>query len=489
MLPLQTMIKIDFKSSIPVYMQLANGISSLISDGTLAPNAKLPSSRRLAAIMELNRNTVVRSIDELQIQGWIKVIPSRGAHVNGDIPEFVPKPLISKGLSMIADQASFGYKRTGLNWYESDSAIPVKVKVDEGIPDVRIAPINEFRRTFSAVLSRNSGLKLLNYGDAQGNIDLRRTLVGYLRHTRGLKFSEQQILITRGSQMGIYLAATLMLEKGDKVGVGQLNYTTANQTMKFVGGKLIDLRHDEEGLDISHLTTMCEKHRMKMVYVTPHHHHPTTAMMSAERRIRLLNLARKHNFCVLEDDYDYDFHYKRSPRLPLASMDTSGHVIYIGSICKLMAPGVRVGYMIGPTDFIKEATLLRRVLDRQGEQAIEYSLSQMIKNGDLQRHSRKAIKIYHERRDRLVEILNNAKLFEFTTPEGGMAIWVKLKADYSWGVLTEALMKRGVAIPDWRTFDSKNIGHKGMRLGFASLNEQEMQYFGTQLIEVANDLT
>ena len=140
---------------------------------------------------------------------------------------------------------------------------------------------------------------------------------------------------------------------------------------------------DENGLDTVRIEAICKKQQIKAVYVTSHHHHPTTVTLSAERRIHLLNLAQKYRFAIIEDDYDYDFNYNHSPILPLASHDTNGNVIYIGSVCKTVAPVFRIGYLIASKEFVNEAANLRRIVDRQGDALLELTFADFIKNGDL----------------------------------------------------------------------------------------------------------
>jgi len=189
----------------------------------------------------------------------------------------------------------------------------------------------------------------------------------------------------------------------------------------------------------------------------------------------LIELAHQYGFAILEDDYDYDFHYQRAPLLPLASADEGNHVIYMGAVCKIIAPAIRVGYMVGSTDFIAAAAHLRRTIDRQGDTILERALAQMIEQGDLQRHSRKALKLYHERRDHFHQLLTDhlSEFISFYVPEGGMAFWVKLKKGMNWERIAKTCLENEMVIPDWKNYDSNNSGHNGIRLGFASLNFEE----------------
>src|SRR5690606_31929763 len=143
------------------------------------------------------------------------------------------------------------------------------------------------------------------------------------------------LMITRGSQMAIFLAARILLSPtGGTVVMTKPGYRTASLNFRYAGGKLESIPVDEQGMVVSALADICRRQRVDMVYVTPHHHYPTTVMQTPERRLQLLELAERYDFAILEDDYDYDFHYANSPLLPLASGDRQGRVLYIGSLSK-----------------------------------------------------------------------------------------------------------------------------------------------------------
>jgi GntR family transcriptional regulator/MocR family aminotransferase len=277
----------------------------------------------------------------------------------------------------------------------------------------------------------------------------------------------------------------MILKPGDKAVIGETNYIAANLTMQDAGAELIRIPVDHEGIDTKALEALCQKERIKAVYVTSHHHHPSTVTLSAERRLHLVQLAEKHEFAILEDDYDYDFHYQNAPLLPLASADRSGNVVYMGAICKIVAPAYRVGYMVASTDLIRETAHLRRIVDRQGDAILERAIAQMIQQGDFQRHSKKALKLYKERRDHFCELLTSelGNYVQFEKPEGGMAAWVGLDKSLSWEDIAGESAKRGLKIPNWKIFDQIGEGHNHIRMGFASLNNEEQQ----QVVRILNE--
>lgn len=479
MIPFKSIIQLNRKSSSALFLQISNQIINLIKDGTLRPGIRLPGTRSLSELLEVHRKTVISAYDELHMQGWIEMIPQKGSFVNSKIPVLNYREIERSELNFEKENTSFSF-------YKNPKFIEVEerpknegIYIDDGICDFRLTPKEDLARIYRNLISKKSNMDFLSYNSAHGNPVLRNVLKDYLNNTRGLKIEKENVLITRGSQMGIHISAHLCLQKGDAILVGETNYQTADITFQSTGAKLLRLKVDEEGITTSEISRLCRENKVKAIYVTSHHHHPTTVTLSAERRIRLLNLAQEFGFAIIEDDYDYDFHYSNSPILPLASHDPNGNVIYIGSICKLVAPVFRVGYLVAPSSFVNEAAKYRRYMDRQGDSLLELTFARFIKNGDLDRHSKKVLKIYRERRDLICELLKREcdEFVMFNKPNGGMAIWLRLNPLYNWDKLKQIAIRKGLFLPDQKKYDYANRGHNGARIGFASLDFEEIETF------------
>src|SRR4030095_6778037 len=192
--------------------------------------------------------------------------------------------------------------------------------------------------------------------------------------------------------------------------------------------------------------------------------------------MKLLQLIRAYKLPVVEDDYDYDFHYSSSPILPLASADHHGNVIYIGSISKSFTTTLKVGYMIAPENFIAESSQMRKLIDIRGDNIMEEALGEMFLHGDMQRHFAKSLKLYHQRRDLLCALLS-AELgnkISFQVPQGGMAVWVRFASEISVESLSKKVSTKGLYLSDGNFYNTGNKRYNSTRMGFASLNEKEM---------------
>ncbi|MEH0153322.1 PLP-dependent aminotransferase family protein [Limibacter armeniacum] len=473
MLPYKTLITIDRDTKIPVYIQICNHFINIISKGILTPSSKLPSSRELATLLGINRNTINQAYEELISQGWTISLDRKGIFVIDNLPEVA---ISSHRNQETIAEGSFRWNKPAFpnpNFYPN---FKTSLAIDDGFPDVRLTPIDIFMREYRSIAKAQYNRSFLKYGNPQGSENLRQEICRYLSESRGLNTQPNQLLITKGSQMGIYLLAQLLLKKGDTVAVGMSNYFAADTTFRHSGANLLRIPVDEDGMDIDFLEQALHHQTIKAVYIIPHHHWPTTVTLNMKRRLKLLQLAQKYRFAIIEDDYDYDFHYRSKPHLPIASIDHSQNVLYIGSLCKTFAPSIRLGFLTGPADFIQEATYRRRLIDIQGDTVLEEAMAAMIKSGELNRHFRKSVKLYKERRNLFCEILERdfKDSIHFKVPEGGMAVWSRFDKKIDLNKLTATMTQKGVSMLAPSSYQNDSFKENAMRLGFASLNEDEI---------------
>lgn len=475
MFPYKTSFVINRESNQALYLQLANQFIQFITDGKLPSETKLVGSRTLSKLLNVHRKTVVACYQELQLQGWVESIPKKGTFVNANLPILQQRNFFQENKKTALN--------TGFNFYTNEILGEVFKQpneewmyINDGISDARLTPTDEIARIYRRIAGRKSIFKHLSYGSTYGNDTLRQVLAEYLNKTRGLNISVDNILITRGSQMGIYISAQLLLNENEIIIIGETNYASATITFQHQRATIFTVKVDNDGIDTKQVEKICKKQRVKALYVTSHHHHPTTVTLSAERRIHLLNLAKKYNFAIIEDDYDYDFNYNQAPILPLASHDVNGNVIYIGSVCKTVAPVFRIGYLIASKSFVDEASKLRKFIDRQGDALLELTFAEFVRSGSLDAHIRKVLKIYKRRRDLFCELLEKecGNVFSFEIPKGGMAVWITLDKKYTWKQVAETAKKQQLKIGDWERYDMFSIKHNAIRIGFAKHNKEEL---------------
>ncbi len=478
MTSLKELIQIDKSLPTPVYLQITNAIIYNIRRGTLRRGFKMPGARELSADLNIHRKTLQNALDELMAQGWLEIIQRNGTFVVDNLPEinFTGQSLKNKK-HIYPDKTLFQIDEKKLILFPPlNSQADKNLIIDDGLPDIRTTTTEILMKEFRNLSKLSAFKKYFRYGSSAGTDHLRKILAEFLTNTRALPVSEKNILITRGAQMGFYLASRLLIKPGDNVIVGEPGYFITNHTFAEAGAFLLKVPVDEYGIDVDSIETICKRKKIKLLYVVPHHHYPTTVTLIPERRIRLLELAAKYRFAILEDDYDYDFHYNSSPVLPMASIDNHGNVIYIGTLTKTLVPSIRIGFIIAPENFISAISHIRRVVDWQGDSMMEVAIAELYLNGTIERHIKKVVKLYRERRDHFCKLLKEqlGEKVTFKIPDGGMSVWTRFnKSDLK--KISQKAAEEGLSVSDGSLFNTSHTNYNSARLGFASLNFQEME--------------
>ncbi|MBS2012927.1 MAG: PLP-dependent aminotransferase family protein [Deltaproteobacteria bacterium] len=478
----------DKGAQLPTFLRIARAISDDIVRGRLRAGDALPGSRSLAASLGVHRNTVLAAYRELGAEGWIACEEARGTFVSKQIPEVAPRRFASAAASPreIAARVGFDLGPARIGPVPPPAPLPVPrssrlegpMSLGGGVPDVRLVPAAEIARAMRRVLRRNL-LEVLSYGDPAGPLALRTALADMVAHTRGVVARPENVLVTRGSQMGIDLVARTLVSAGDVIAIEALGYRPAWEALRAAGAHLAPIPVDAHGLDVDALERLAQDPRSKLrgVYVTPHHQFPTTVTLAPARRLRLLDLAREHRLFLLEDDYDHEFHYEGRPVQPLASADVNGVVVYVGTLSKVLAPGMRLGFVIAPAPLASRLVAMRRVVDRQGDQILEHAVADLLEEGEIQRHIRRAKRIYAERRERACGLL--AKTFgealAFEPPLGGTAIWARVSPEISVDAWSESAAKQGLVLQAARQFAVDGKPRPFLRIGFAQHDEREVR--------------
>jgi GntR family transcriptional regulator/MocR family aminotransferase len=481
-------VDLTSESEQPLFLRLARAISDDVRRGRLRPGDALPGSRTLARALGVHRNTVLAAYAELAAEGWITTAEAAGTFVSPALPDVEPRRAAGTTTrTTMPARLGFELRRDARPQALDDAAARLlDARADSsnrrsklmslagGVPDVRLLPTAPLARAYRRAL-RRQGPQLLGYGDARGHARLRTALASMLSALRGLAAGEDDVVLTRGSQMALDLVARALLAPGDVVAVEGLGYRPAWAALSSTGARLVPVPVDANGVDVDALAELAERAPLRAVYVTPHHQYPTTAVLAAGRRLRLLELARARHIAVIEDDYDFEFHYEGRPVLPLAASDRDGVVVYVGTLSKILAPSLRLGFLVAPPPLLERVTELRLAIDRQGDAVVECAVAELIEDGELQRHARRMRRVYQGRRDALAEALRRrlGGALAFDLPAGGMALWARadgIDVD-AWATRARA---RGVAFHPARSFAFDGRSRPAMRLGFAAWSEAEL---------------
>lgn len=471
---------------MPVYKQLEKRIADEISRGRLSPGAALPGSREMAAQLKVNRKTVILAYEGLAAQGWVTSDPTRGTFVSTELPNIGPYALPGV-LRRVSSEPRYEIDK-------ENSEVPIVLSggptgsFDDGLPDARIFPSQEFARAYRSALTQESQLDRLYYGDPKGHPRLRQAIAGMVNAERGLSVETDNVCLTRGSQMAIYLASRVLARSGETVAIDELTYPPAFHAFMANKANVIAIRTDASGFDVDHLEAECRKARIRSIYLTPHHHFPTTVTLTPERRIRLLSIAEQYRFSIIEDDYDHDYNFDAKPLLPMAGFSPE-NIVYVGSFSKILSPHLRLGYIIAAKQTVDAVAKQIVLLDRQGDQITELAVADFIESGELVRHARRTLNLYRGRRDAFCSILSQTfgDRVRFNKPKGGLAFWLEFTKPEDLNSIEHLAKLKQLRILRSEQFRHSPGTRRGLRLGFASKTESEAAASLKVLRDALND--
>lgn len=463
--------RIDPARDVPIYLQIIQALVRDIERGRLAKGAFLPSSRELAASLGVNRKTVVLAYEDLIAQGWLSSAGTRGTMVSQSLPE------ADRRLEKRPDP---GQKVSPDYRFAAPPERPLALpggsgfKLDEGTPDGRLFPVEMLSRSYRSAVQRASRSNGFQYRDPRGHPALREAVAAMLINERGLSVTAENICITRGSQNGIFLAAQIVTRPGDAALFESLTYEPAVAAFRARGAEILPVRLDADGVDVDAVERACRRNSVRAIFLTPHHQFPTTVALRPERRLRLLELAHQFGFAIVEDDYDHEFHFESQPLLPMAAYALH-HVIYVGSLSKLLLPALRIGYVAAPVEVIDAIAHFVSLTDGMGNSLSEDASAELIANGELKRHARKVRQVYLKRRDAFAEALGDTlgDKVDFETPDGGLAFWLRFRDPDDLDRIEAAGPGLGLRFAPSSSFMTEPEADKGLRIGFASLTPHE----------------
>jgi GntR family transcriptional regulator / MocR family aminotransferase len=409
-------IELDRRHGLSRQLYLA--LRQRILDGRLSGGTRLPASRDLAASLSISRNSVMRAYDQLYAEGFTEGRVGDGTYV-AQLPD---KSVASKKLSTkLSTGLSLGLS-TGLSTKSTDGTDDLSSKVIHsasfdrlqqhhlgtpktglprafrvGVPAFDLFPFDVWGKLHAAFW-RKPGLHQLGYGDPAGEWRLRELIAVYLRTSRDMHCAPEQIVITSGAQQAITLCAQLLLDQGDVVAIENPGYRAAGHAFAVAGATLRGMPVDAEGMR----SPEPDDRSCKLAYVTPSHQYPLGVTMSLPRRLELLAWAQRTGGWIVEDDYDGEYRYSGAPLAPLAALDRSGRVLYVGTFGKVAFPALRLGYLVLPQDLVKPFSQRRAVDMRHSEIGTQAVMAEFIAAGHFQRHIRRMRRAALSRRDALL---------------------------------------------------------------------------------------
>lgn len=469
-------IPLDRASRTPIYRQLTEWFRRAIIGGQLHAGQRVPSTRALAAALGVSRLPVLNAYDQLLAEGYLVSVAGAGTSVAATFPRPASKPAlrsrerITQGVPRRDPRISRRASRVTLPetpWLKGLG--PFRV----GLPALDHFPI----ATWSRLLSRHARRPkraTLAYGDPQGHLPLRETIAEYLGAFRGVRCEASQVLVTTGSQQGLYLAAQVLLDVGDPVWVEDPVYPGARQALRSSGARLLPIPVDAEGMDVP---LGIRRHRSaRAAFVAPTHQFPLGVTMSPPRRTQLLEWAERSNAWIVEDDYDSEYRFDGHPLAALQGVDRTARVIYLGTFSKVMFPALRLGYAVLPEDLVPAFRAARDALDTFPATHPQVAMTDFIREGHFARHIRRMRPLYERRRTALVQALHEefGDRLEVIGAEAGMQLAVRLPPGMNDVALARRAARAGVSARPLSLCYAEPPARGGLILGFGGAGGREL---------------
>jgi GntR family transcriptional regulator / MocR family aminotransferase len=425
------LFSLDAQSALPLQSRLRRRIVQVILDGRLAAGAPLPSSRQLAEVLGLSRNTVTAVYQQLIAEGYLDARPRSGVFVNAGAR---PASIGNADANPPAGAPDGVFASAVLPWKErvlrSLRERPTLSKPEHwrgfaypfvyGTHDAQLFPTEEFRECCLRSLARSQLPNWTPDFETDDVPDLVEQIRTRLLPKRGVFVRPEEILVTVGAQQALYLLAEALFDRGTRVGLEEPGYPHARNAFSLRTSASIALPVDAEGLVVDALPAL------DYVFVTPSHQSPTTATMSLARREALLHQAELQDFVVLEDDYEADNLHAGPPTPALKSLDRKGRVVYIGSLSKSLSPAMRIGYIVAPQELVSELRVLRHAMVRHPSAFLQHAYALFLSLGHHDSHARRVNQVLSQRMEAaLAALAQQLPGFRPARAQGGASLWVQ----------------------------------------------------------------
>jgi len=473
-------------AAMPLHARIQRAIRQLILDGALGPGKPLPASRMLAKSLSVSRDTIEAAYAQLHAEGFIDRRIGSGSFV-AEMTEFTPGRRLSQRDTLLRKQAPNLSKRgnamfRGGGVREMLSPRPFA----HGVPDTRSFPLQLWERLGRQVL-KETGTQALLHGDPQGTVPLRRAIADYVNLERGARATADRVLILTSSQQAMILCANMLLDPGDRIFIEDPAYYGARKAFDAAGLECVPIRVDRQGIMVEQI--MAEPRKARAIFLTPSHQFPTGATLALDRRLALIEWAVRHQAWIIEDDYDSEFHYAGKPTACVQGLDPHERTIYIGTFTKSLFPGLRIGYVVLPSQLVKPMTVARTLLDGHTASIAQLTRARFMEGGHFGAHVRTMRGVYAGRLDLLVSLVGKhlADFVEPRVPIGGLQMPCVLTCDLPERAAIDAARRAGIELLGLSALHVTGDGKAGFLMGFAAYTPAEIQIAVRKLANAFRD--
>ncbi|MEM5368496.1 PLP-dependent aminotransferase family protein [Paraburkholderia azotifigens] len=458
--------------------QVAQALREAVRNGDVLPGDALPSTRLLAESLQIARGTVIEAYEQLIAEGFLESKGGAGTRVAQALAE----PQHTRGPRVPPAPRRRNIVRPGLpepaaafaqiaREFRPLPPVPFAISVPVGLT----APADIWRRLGNRLRAKGPGAPA-GYTDPLGALPLREAIAGYVRKSRSVRCEPGQVIVTSGTQQGLFLACQVLLGSHDQAWVENPAYRGVTAILESTGHRdtMIRVPVDADGLDVEAGIRMAP--RARAAFVTPSHQYPLGMPMSMARRSALLAWARASHAWVVEDDYDSELRYQGYPFPSLQGLDPD-RVIYLGTFSKILFPSLRLGYVIVPDDLVDAFCGARVLMDRHPPNADQHVLAAFMAEGHLERHIRKVRNVYFDHREQLIEklaALLPGKVAWVEPGDQGMHLVLWLAKGIDDRKVVELAAQAGVAVRAVSPMFAPGTARPGLILGFGGFSSAQM---------------
>ncbi|TDR31160.1 PLP-dependent aminotransferase family protein [Hydromonas duriensis] len=476
----------DFHPRLPGYKRVYEAIRSAIVNRRLPAGSKLPSSRDLAHELDASRNMIVAAYDQLQAEGYVCSQTGSGTYVADALPDgfsedstlvkrAAPK---SKGSALVLSKR--GARLTQEKGVENYEVQPFALR---GKMDLLNFPIKTWQRVQNQVWRRED-IQLYDYDSDGGYFPLKKAVADYLRVSRGVSLSPEQVLITAGTQQSIDLISRMLADQNDVAWVENPCYWGAWSSMYANDLSIRPINVDHDGMNPS--AADLNSLPPKFIYVTPSHQYPTGAVMSLARRKQLIEYAQRVGAWLLEDDYDSEFRYSGRPIASLQGLATEAgidRVLYMGTFSKVIYPGIKLSYLVLPEPLIGAFKTALYDLYRPGQLHLQAALAEFIEQGHFTTHIRRLRQAYAQRRTLLLAVLekNLAGKIQQVVVDAGLLFLIRLPPHIDDLALAAECQAQGLSVRALSRYYIGPTEARGLVVGFAYVDTNDLVDCGQRL--------
>lgn len=458
---------LDLDGKGPLYLQLARAIEAGVKSGRLAEGHKLPATRELADELVVSRNTVRAAYEHLEANGLLEGRHGSGCYIRSPARDTGSRPRIAH----VEPQSAYARRARAVPDYligRIHHGLRYNLQYGEPVTDALLSDVWRRELGHAALYTE------LGYAAVQGILPLRTAICDYLRRRRGILAEPDDVIIVAGTQQAISLSCRVLADEGQSAVLEDPCFYAARQILFAHGARVTPVPVDRHGL----VTAQLPRRRPAFIFTTPSHQSPLGVVMSSTRRAELLAYATRQASWIVEDDYDAEIRFDARQVPPLKATDAESRVIYVGSFSKVLAPSLRLAYMIVPPGLKQDFINAKRLCDLGCPAIQQAALAHFMDTGGFERHLRRVVKALRERREALLTGLRKhvGEGLIVEDSHAGMHLigWLPRSWAPRHQALMEAAAKLGVGLHPLTTHYIRPPARQGFLLGFAGLSATEL---------------